>query len=131
MDDTPGPTPAEATREALRQLALSLPGAYEEFPWGESVAKVSKKVFVFFGRPPAPGQGLGLSVKLPHSGADVLALPFAEPTGYGLGQHGWVTLRFLPEEQPPLDVLRGWVLESYRAVAPKRLAAQLDRQTEA
>jgi hypothetical protein len=26
----------------------------------------------------------------------------------------------------PLDVLRDWVEESYRIVAPKRLAAQLD-----
>lgn len=28
---------------ALRQLALSLPEAYEDFPWGDRVFKVKKK----------------------------------------------------------------------------------------
>ena len=111
-------------REALRAFALGLPGAYEEFPWGEAVVKVNKKVFL--GMAPAPDAGLSFSVKLPISGDDVLALPFTEPTGYGLGKHGWVTARFLPGEQPPVDVARDWILESYRAVAPKKLLAQLD-----
>ena len=38
---------AMAAREQLRTFALGLPGAYEEFPWGESVVKVNKKMFVF------------------------------------------------------------------------------------
>jgi hypothetical protein len=37
-----------------------------------------------------------------------------------------VTARFLPGEQPPIDVARDWIMESYRAVAPKKLLAQLD-----
>jgi len=49
-------------REELRRFALGFPGAHEDFPWGESVVKVGKKVFVFLGR---SGGGLGLSVKLP------------------------------------------------------------------
>ncbi|MFD6307222.1 MmcQ/YjbR family DNA-binding protein, partial [Streptomyces sp. NPDC060223] len=35
--------------EKVREFSLGLPGATEEFPWGESVAKVNKKVFVFLG----------------------------------------------------------------------------------
>jgi predicted DNA-binding protein (MmcQ/YjbR family) len=123
------PNLAGAARDALRAFALGLPGAYEEFPWGESVVKVNKKVFVFLGMAPAPDMGLSFSVKLPISGDDVLSLPFTEPTGYGLGKHGWVTARFMPGEQPPVAVACDWIVESYRAVAPKKLVAQLDSNT--
>jgi predicted DNA-binding protein (MmcQ/YjbR family) len=108
--------------KALREFALDFPEAYEEFPWGERVAKVKGKVFVFLGK----GEGeLGLSVKLPQSGMLALGLPFASPTGYGLGKAGWITARFGPREKPPLDLLRAWIDESYRAVAPKKLVAAL------
>jgi predicted DNA-binding protein (MmcQ/YjbR family) len=109
----------------LRSFALDLPGAYEEYPWGERVAKVNKKVFVFLGRDDDDGE-IGFSVKLPDSGDSVLNLPFAEPTGYGLGKAGWVSVTLSEKQMPPLDVLRGWIAESYRAVAPKKLIKQLD-----
>lgn len=114
------PSPAEA---ALRKHALAYPEAKEDFPWGERVVKVRGKVFVFLGRP--EGAALGLSVKLPGSASLALGLPFATPTGYGLGKAGWVTARFGPREKPPLELLKQWIDESYRAVAPKRLAAEL------
>ncbi|MCX4240984.1 MmcQ/YjbR family DNA-binding protein [Paraliomyxa miuraensis] len=109
-------------------MALSLPGAWEDHPWGESVAKVGKKVFVFFGMSDDAQlrEGLGMSVKLPRTGDLVLALPFAEPTGYGLGRAGWVTVRIPAAELPPPSVLVAWIEESYRAVAPKTKIAELD-----
>src|SRR5882762_905544 len=106
----------------LRAFALGYPEAYEEFPWGERVAKVKGKVFVFLGM---DGDDLGLSVKLPHSWMLALGLPFASPTGYGLGKAGWVTARFGKREKAPVDLLRSWIDESYRAVAPKKLVAAL------
>lgn len=112
--------------EQLRAFALSLPEAYEDHPWGESVAKVGKKVFVFLGRGDSPDGSYGFSVKLPRSSGVVLGLPFASPTGYGLGRAGWVSLSLTPAETPPLGVLFEWIEESYRAVAPKKLAARLD-----
>jgi predicted DNA-binding protein (MmcQ/YjbR family) len=36
-------------RDAVRAFAASLPEAWEDHPWGESVYKVGKRVFVFFG----------------------------------------------------------------------------------
>lgn len=110
----------------LRSYALSFPGATEDFPWGERVAKVHGKVFVFLGCNPVPGGPVGLSVKLPESGAEALDLPFAKPTGYGLGKSGWVSARFEPGDRPPVEILKTWIRESYRAVAPKRLLASLD-----
>lgn len=123
----PAKPPANA-REAQTQLAeyaLSLPEAYADHPWGELVAKVKKKVFVFLGRSEEDTDVIGFSVKLPVSGEDVLELPFAEPTGYGLGKAGWVTVRFPADQTPPMDELFAWIDESYRAVAPKKLAALL------
>jgi len=111
---------------ALREFALGLPGAHEDMPWGERVAKVNKKVFVFLGKYSDSGDSLCFSVKLPESGEPALGLPFTEPTGYGLGKSGWVTARVSPGDCPPLELLLGWIEESYRAVAPKKLVAQLD-----
>ena len=114
---------------ALRAFALSLPGAHEDFPWGERVAKVGKKVFAFLGT--AEGnKGLSLSVKLPRSSFEALELPFAEATGYGLGKAGWVTATFEGADAIPVALLTAWIDESYRAVAPKKLVAELDARAE-
>ena len=115
-------TPAARAEAELRAFALGYPEAREEFPWGERVVKVRTKVFVFMGMSDG---GLGLSVKLPRTGSMALLLPFAQPTGYGLGKSGWVTARFARSENPPVDMLREWIDESYRAVAPKKLVAAL------
>jgi predicted DNA-binding protein (MmcQ/YjbR family) len=112
-------------RRALRDFALGYPGAHEDFPWGELVLKVQGKVFLFLG---GGSDEVGLSVKLPQSHAAALMLPFATPTGYGLGKSGWVSARFGPKEKPPLGLLRQWIDESYRAVAPKKLVAGLDAE---
>jgi predicted DNA-binding protein (MmcQ/YjbR family) len=113
-------SPAEA---ALRAFALSLPGAVEEFPWGDRVMKVNKKVFVFMGQ--HEDGSLGISTKLPQSAEMALTFPFASPTGYGLGKSGWVSARFAAKEKPPVDMLKAWIEESYRAIAPKKLVAAL------
>ena len=110
--------------ETLRVFALGYPGAHEDHPWGETVVKVAKKVFVFLGKP-KDGEGAGLSVKLPQSGTLALSLPFASPTGYGLGKSGWVSVELGKGKKVPLDMLRQWIDESYRAVAPKTLVARL------
>ena len=115
-------------RAELRGYALGLPGAWEDFPWGESVVKVGKKVFVFLGR---SGDVLSVSVKLPSSSFLALDLPFASPTGYGLARGGWVTAQFAKGESPPMELLNRWVEESYRAVAPRRLVQELDARDEA
>jgi hypothetical protein len=65
-------------------------------------------------------------VKLPVSNAQALSLPFAEPTGYGMGKHGWVTAGFRAGDAVPLDLLREWIDESFRAVAPKKVVAALE-----
>jgi predicted DNA-binding protein (MmcQ/YjbR family) len=105
-----------AREDQLLAFALSLPEAWEDHPWGETVAKVRTKVFVFLG-------GKRITVKLVESHAHALSIDGAVRTGYGLGRAGWVTV---PIGSAPLAVMRDWIEESYRIVAPKRLAASLD-----
>ena len=111
--------------DRIRSFAFALPEAWEDHPWGESVAKVGKKVFVFFGTTDGD-EPFGFSVKLPISNDEALSMPFTEPTGYGLESGHWVTVR--PPDDIPVDLLLAWIEESYRTVAPKSLVAQLDAQ---
>ena len=108
--------------ERLRAHGLALPETVEEFPWGHSALKVRGKTFVFLNQ---SEEELSLSVKLPVSRDFALIFDWAEPTGYGLGRSGWVTSRFGPNEEPDPDLLRRWIVESYRAIAPKKLSATL------
>jgi predicted DNA-binding protein (MmcQ/YjbR family) len=113
----------EAIESALRDHALSLPETHEDFPWGERALKVKKKVFVFM----RCGDGrLGLSTKLPFSRDLALAADFATPTGYGLGKAGWVSFSFEKGDDVPVEQLKRWIGESYRAVAPTKLVELLD-----
>jgi predicted DNA-binding protein (MmcQ/YjbR family) len=102
----------------LLAFALSLPGAWEDRPWGDTVAKVGKKIFAFVGAE-------AITVKLVESHEHALSVDGAEPTGYGLGKAGWVTV---PVAGIADDVLHDWIEESYRIVAPKRLVAELDQR---
>jgi hypothetical protein len=77
------------------------------------------------GLPDELDRHLLLNVKLPQSGGAALMLPFAQPARYGLGASGWVKLTFLPDDEPPVDLIIDWIEESYRAVAPKRLVKLL------
>ena len=108
-------------RDKVLAFALAFPEATPDQPWGEDVVKVRGKIFVFVGT----AASRRMTVKLAESHAHALAVDGAEPTGYGLGKAGWVTV---PLRAPgvTLDVLRDWVEESYRIVAPKRLVAELD-----
>ena len=107
----------------LREVAMGMPEAWEDFPWGHSAFKVRKKVFLFMG---AGAEGLSISMKLTDSHFEALLLPFNEPTGYGLGKSGWVSASFGPKDRPPMALIAQWIEESYRAVALKSLIKVLD-----
>ena len=123
----PAPDP-RSLEGRLRASALAYPEATEDFPWGERAIKVRGKAFLFLR---AEGGAVSFSLKLPASAAEALELPYAEPTHYGLGKHGWVTFTVDATREAPLAVFAGWLAESYRAVAPKRLVAALDSNESA
>lgn len=114
------------TAATLREFALGLPGAWENFPWEDDrVAKVGKKVFAFLGRA-EPDDDYAIALKLPDSVEQALVLACCEPTGYGLGRANWVTIKVGAAGCPPVEVLLDWVEESYRTIAPKPLVRELD-----
>lgn len=120
------PKTHDAAQRALKKFGLALPGAHSKSPWPEhDDLAVKGKTFAFMS---VAGVPLSISCKLTVSRDAVLQEPFAQPTGYGLGKSGWVTMKFGASDEPPLDLLKRCVLESYRAVAPKRLLRELEEQ---
>ena len=123
--------------DAVREFALSLPCATEDFPWGEPVVKVEKRsldpppwrkhlvhgpMFLWLGTRDAEVHAG--AVKLTESYEQAVALARAVPTtNSGLGQWGWLTVRL---SEADVDLLCDWVDESYRNQAPKKLIAELD-----
>ncbi|MCB9914531.1 MAG: MmcQ/YjbR family DNA-binding protein [Planctomycetes bacterium] len=123
-EETGPPSAADAERaRTLHDYALDFPETALEHPWGHDAYKVNGKIFLFLD---CDANGLRLTVKLPDSGFEALLLPFTKPTGYGMGKHGWVTASFVAGAKPPMGLLHAWVLESYRAIAPKRALKVLD-----
>jgi len=113
------PPPLAGFAAKVREIALAYPETTEEHPWGETAIKVRGKIFVFIGN---EGDAPNFSVKLPSTGMQALALPFAAPTHYGMGKHGWVTITIPKRVTRAFEAqVAEWVRESYVAVAPKKL----------
>jgi predicted DNA-binding protein (MmcQ/YjbR family) len=109
--------------ERLEGIVARLPEAERvdiEAWGGEPTFRVRGKNFVFTDQ-----AATGLSVKLPkeEAAAVVATDPTAEPTGYGLGRHGWISLTVeATSDAGRWQQLEEWVRTSYTLVAPKKLA---------
>jgi predicted DNA-binding protein (MmcQ/YjbR family) len=107
----------------LEAIAARLPEAerVDVEAWdGEPTFRVRGKTFVFTN--PA---ATGITVKLPkeEAAAVVATEPGAEPTGYGLGRHGWVSVTVGDEpDDGRWRQIEEWVRTSFTLVAPKSLA---------
>jgi predicted DNA-binding protein (MmcQ/YjbR family) len=120
-------TDTHTAYDAIRTHGLTLPGAHEDFPWGERVLKVDGKVFVFLGVEKNLGERLTVTLKLKDHFVDILQEEGAEPSGYGLGRHGWITFTYPAGQVPETQRLLERLEASYRAVAKKTRVRELDR----
>jgi predicted DNA-binding protein (MmcQ/YjbR family) len=94
---------------------------------GEPTFRVRGKNFVFTDR-----EASGISVKLSkeEAAAVVATDDLAEPTGYGLGRHGWVSVQIGRASAARWEQVEEWVRTSYTLVAPKKLANQVLAEKE-
>jgi predicted DNA-binding protein (MmcQ/YjbR family) len=111
--------------ERLEAIVARLPEAVrvDIEAWdGEPSFRVRGKNFVFTDQ-----EASGLSVKLPkeEAAAVVATDRLAEPTGYGLGRHGWVNVRIGRSSAARWQQVEEWVRTSYTLVAPAKLARQV------
>jgi predicted DNA-binding protein (MmcQ/YjbR family) len=115
--------------DRLEQVVARLPQAerVDVEAWdGEPTFRVNGKTFIF-----SSPDASGISVKLTkeEAAAVVATDRDAEPTGYGLGRHGWVSVS-IPNTTSAerWREIEEWIRTSYTLVAPKKLArAVLER----
>ena len=111
--------------EALRRHGLAFPEAVEDFPWGHTALKVRGKTFAWLERGGGQAQPHRQAAGQPRLRRD---LRFRRAGRLRPRPLGLDHCRFPPAQEPDLDLLKRWMAESYRAVAPKKLAALLPEE---
>jgi hypothetical protein len=117
-------TPHQRAEAALTAYGLTFPETVAGQGWATTRALyVRKKMFAVFSAKGEPLDALTLIMKLPISAEMAEELPFVRPARGWYKQHKWVTAHFGPEDDvlAEMETLRGWLKQSYVAVAPKGL----------
>jgi predicted DNA-binding protein (MmcQ/YjbR family) len=119
--------------DRIRKLCLVLPEAHEVEAWGEPTFRVRNKLFAMYaadanlhgiGRP-------GVWIKSTHVNQDLMLQSdadryFSPPY---VGPSGWIGIYL--DNSPDWSLLAEILRDAYLLTAPKRIAAQLDNQSEA
>ncbi len=108
----------------LRDVALALPEASEGTSCVNRAFRVGKKAYFYLGEKPGHIYAM-LKLTASYAQAQAMEDPQVSP-----GKHGWVTLRFQADAHPDPALLARWVVESYRALAPKRLRDAVEVSVE-
>ena len=121
-------TPHQRAEAELTAHGLQFPETSSGPAWDITRALyVRKKMFAVFG---AKGEGLDaltIIMKLPISAEMAEGLPFVRPARGWYKQHNWVTAHFGADDDvsAEMETLKGWLKQSYVAVAPKKLGRLL------
>ena len=110
------PFPARRAAKTIRELALSLPEAYEDAPWGFPVFKVAdNRLFALL----VENDPVELTVKLSAEEREIAYLhPWVRSARY-VGRYGWITATI--EDADALETALEWLRESYYLKAPAKL----------
>lgn len=111
----------------LQQICLALPEATEQETWDAATFRVRGKIFAMTSSAGDRSEvwcKAGIGVQAMLIAADSRRF-FSPPY---VGPKGWIGIRF--DDETDWEEVRDLIEESYCLVAPKRLAAQLERSAE-
>lgn len=117
-------TPHQHAEAELTAYGLTFPETTAGPGWTITRALyVRKKMFAVFGEKGEPLNALTLLMKLPISAEMAEELHFVRPARGWYKQHHWVTAHFGADDDvlAEMATLKGWLKQSYVAVAPKGL----------
>lgn len=114
--------PESRSTQAIRALAMKFPGTEEGMSCNKCAFKAGGKAFLFMGM---DDHSWNLMLKLKDTLPEASRMAAKEPGHYGVGGHNWVSLTFEHGQKVPPGLLERWIEESFRLLAPKKLAALL------
>lgn len=121
-------TPHQKAEAELTKFGLTLPETDAGPGWPPTRAlRVRGKMFFVFGDKNEPSDALTMIMKLPISAEMVQELYFVRESKGWFKQHNWVIAHFGPEDDvlAEIDTLKAWMMQSYCAMAPKKLAKRV------
>lgn len=108
----------------VREVALALPGSYEDAPWGFPVFKVPPNRLFALVREGPPFE---VTVKMADDERPLaLALPHVRLASH-VGRYGWITTTV--EDERTLELALDWVEESWWLRAPARLRRLVEQSS--
>ena len=111
----------------LRKVCLALPEAHEVEAWGEPTFRVRNKLFAMYAAPHNHHGGGRPAVWCKAAPGNQALMVRAEPERYFVppyvGPSGWVGVWL--DRNPDWSEVKALMTDSYRLVAPKKLAALL------
>lgn len=115
---------SDPVHERLLAIVKKLPEAVEDWPWGSIHCKVAGKIFVGWSRDADGVMSVGLRTTPELQATLVSSDPRFSIAKY-TGKYGGIDLRL--GARPNWAEVEQLIVESYRIVAPKRLARLLER----
>lgn len=109
----------EEVLKRVRQVVKSLPNTKETLTWGKPHFRVGEKIFCGCGEQEGqPRVGLKLD---PTESLQMMRVPGIENAPYSRKDDGWVSID--PNEFDDWDTIEAWIVDSFRRIAPARVAA--------
>ncbi len=108
--------------KAIRKIALGYPEVEETDSCVNRAFKARKKAFVFLGM---KDETYSVRLKLRDSLDEAETLAAESPENFDVGSHGWTLVTFPHAKSPPRGLMKRWIDESFRLLAPKTLVAEV------